>query len=72
MKTEQATAAVFYTAFKALKHGERQEFIGKVLGDPRLREELLDIALIEQAKQIKGKGVSAEAYFARRRGSKPS
>ena len=67
MRTEQATAEVFFTAFKALSHTEREAFIGKVVGDPRIREELLDLALIQEAKKVKGKAVSARAYFARRR-----
>lgn len=67
MRTEQATAEVFFTAFKALSYTEREAFMGKVVTDPRLREELLDLALIEEAKQVKGKTVSARAYFARRR-----
>ena len=68
MRTEQATAEVFFTAFKALSPAEREAFIGKMVGDHRLREELLDLALIEAAKKIKGKSVSAREYFARRRG----
>ncbi|OGP60422.1 MAG: hypothetical protein A2V67_18980 [Deltaproteobacteria bacterium RBG_13_61_14] len=67
MKTERATAEVFFTAFKALSPAEREAFIGKVVGDPRLREDLLDLALIEEAKQSRGKSVSAKDYFARRR-----
>ena len=67
MKADQATAEVFYTAFKALAHKQREAFIEKVVGDPRLREELIDLALIEAAKKVKGKPVSAQAYFARRR-----
>ena len=67
MKSDQATAEVFFTAFKALNHHEREALIEKMVGDPRLREELLDIALIEEAKKVKGKALSAKDYFARRR-----
>ena len=67
MKAEQATAEVFFAAFKALSLTEREAFIEKVVGDPRLREELIDLALIREAKKIKGKAIPAREYFARRR-----
>ncbi len=67
MKSKEATAEVFYTALKALKASEREAFFEKVLSDPLMRADLIDIALIEEAKGVKGKPVSAKAYFARRR-----
>ena len=67
MKTNQATAEVFFTAFKALKGKEKEAFLEMVFNDRRLREDLIDIALIEKAKKVKGKPVSAKEYFARRR-----
>ena len=67
MKTGQATAEVFFTAFKALKGKEREAFIEKIVSDPRLREEIVEIALIEEAKSVKGRAISAKEYFARRR-----
>ena len=67
MKTNQATAEVFYTAFKALKNNEKEAFLEKVISDPELREDLIDIVLIEKAKKVKGKPVSATEYFAKRR-----
>lgn len=66
MKTSQATAEVFYTAFKALKTKEKEAFLEKIISDPELREDLTDIVLIEKAKKIKGKPVSAREYFAKR------
>lgn len=68
MKANQATAEVFFMAFRSLKNTEREAFIEKVVSTPRLREELIDIALIEEAKGIKGKAISAKEYFSRRRG----
>jgi hypothetical protein len=68
MKADKATAEVFFTAYKALKGGEREAFLEKVVRNRRLREELIDIALIEQAKTVKGRAVSAKDYFSRRRG----
>lgn len=70
MKTSQATAEIFFTAFKALKSAEREAFIEKIISDPQLREDLIDIALIEKAKKVKGKPVSAREYFSRRRKEK--
>ena len=67
MRSNQATAEVFFTAFKALKSKEREAFLEKVIGDRELREDLFDIALIEKAKKVKGKAVSAKEYFAKRR-----
>ena len=72
MKTSQATAEVFYTAFKALDDTEREAFIEKIVSDPRFKEDLIDIALIEGAKKVKGRSVSAKDYFAKRRGEKTS
>jgi hypothetical protein len=65
MKTGQATAEVFFFAFKALKASDREAFIGKVVSDPKLREDLIDAALIEVSKKVKGKSVSAKEYFSR-------
>jgi hypothetical protein len=67
MKSDQATAEVFFTAFKALKGAERAAFIEKVVADPRLRADIVDIALIEQAKGASGRAVSAKDYFSKRR-----
>ena len=68
MKTNQATAEVFFTAFKALGSTEREAFIEKVVGDPSFREDLIDIALVEEAKKVKGKATYAKEYFEKRRG----
>ena len=67
MKANQATAEVFFTAFKALDSGVREAFFEKILKNRRIREDLVDAALIDDAKKIKGKPVSAKDYFARRR-----
>ena len=67
MKTNQATAEIFYTAFKALKSREQEAFLEKVLKDERLSEDLLDMALIKKAKKVKGTPIPAKEYFAQRR-----
>ncbi len=66
MKTDHATAEVFFTAFKAMDDSEREAFIEKVVKDPRFKEDLIDIALIEEAKKVKGRSISAKDYFAKR------
>ncbi len=66
MRANQATAEVFFTAFKSLKSNEKEAFLERVINDPELREDIIDIALIEEAKKVKGKPLSAREYFARR------
>jgi hypothetical protein len=65
LRANQATAEVFFTAFKALKSEEKEAFLERVISDPELREDIIDIALIERAKKVKGKAVSAKEYFAK-------
>jgi len=65
MMTNQTTVEVFFTAFKALRSKEREAFIGRIINDHKLSEDLIDIVLIEKAKKAKGKPVSARAYFAK-------
>jgi hypothetical protein len=67
VKTAEATAEVFFVAFKALKSKEKEAFLERVIEDRVLREDLIDIALIERAKKTKGSPVSAKEYFAHRR-----
>jgi len=67
MRTIESTAGVFFTAFKALESKGKEAFLEKVINAPELREDLIDILLIEKAKKVKGKPVSAKEYFARRR-----
>jgi hypothetical protein len=67
MRTAIATAEVFFTAFKTLNRREKEVFFEKIFADSGLREDLIDIALIEKAKKAKGKPVSARDYFIRRR-----
>lgn len=67
MRANQATAEVFFTAFKTLGNKEREAFLEKVISDRELREDLIDMALIEEAKKVKGKAISAREYFSKRR-----
>jgi len=72
VKASQATAQVFFTAFKAMEDAERDAFIEKIVNDPRFKQDLIDIALIQDAKKVKGRSVSARSYFARRKKEKTS
>lgn len=51
MTQSQATAEVFYTAFHALKKGEREAFISKLLADENLAEDLRYAVIIEQRRK---------------------
>jgi uncharacterized protein YbaA (DUF1428 family) len=67
MRAIDATAEIFFTAFKTLKSRQKHAFLEKILSDPKLKEDIVDIAFIEQAKKVKGVPASARDYFARRR-----
>ncbi len=67
LRANQATAEVFFTAFKTLRNKEKEAFLEKVINDPELKEDLIDIALIEKARKVKGKSISAIEYFSKRR-----
>jgi hypothetical protein len=48
MTAVQATAEVFWTAFRALPKKEREAILEKLLKDRQLKEDLIDIVIIEQ------------------------
>jgi len=50
MTGTQATAEVFWTAFMHMPAEERQAFLERLIADPRLREDLLDAAVIEERR----------------------
>ena len=51
MTKSQATAEVFLTAFQALSKKERERVILGITRDKRLREDLIDLALIQGRKK---------------------
>jgi hypothetical protein len=51
MSAAEATARVFWTAFRALRRVERQAVVEKLLKDRQFREDLIDAALIEQRRR---------------------
>jgi hypothetical protein len=50
MTTVQATAEVFWTAFRALPRKEREAFLEKLMGDEKLSEDLRDLFVIAARK----------------------
>ncbi len=50
MTSAQATAEVFWTAFLSMSAKERQAFLQRLIAEPRVREDLLDAALIEERR----------------------
>lgn len=50
MTTQEATAEVFWTAFLALSKKEREAVLEKLLHHKELREDLIDLAMIEQRR----------------------
>lgn len=64
MTQPQATAEVFYTAYQALTKAEREAFIGKLMQDKKLAEEMRYAAIIEKRK--KEPTVSLDSYLAGR------
>jgi hypothetical protein len=55
MTAAEATAEVFWTAFKAMKPKERNAFLDRLIADPEIREDLLDAALIEERRGEPGR-----------------
>ncbi len=64
MTAQQATAEVFWTAFKALTKPAQEDFLARLTADPALREDLLDLALIEKRRPEKARPFSE--YIAER------
>ena len=50
MSNIEATAEVFFTAFKAMSKKEKDAVIKKLLSDNDFMEDLIDIAIIKQRK----------------------
>jgi hypothetical protein len=50
MTVQQATAEVFWTAYKGMKPAEREAFLGKLMKDKRLAEDLRYALIIEKRK----------------------
>ncbi len=68
MTQPQATAEVFWTAFQAMQPTEREAFIGKLMKDKGLAEDLRYAVVIEKRK--KEPTISLDDYLTRRSNKK--
>jgi len=64
MTQPQATAEVFWTAYRAMKPAERELFLGKLMKDKRLAEDLQYAVVIEKRKNEPT--ISLDDYLAKR------
>jgi len=64
MTASQATAEVFWTAFRALKKADRSAVLEKILEDSATREDLRYALVIDERK--KESSISLDDYIARR------
>ena len=55
MTASQAKVEVFLMAFKSLSKRERDEFLASLIKDPRLREDLMDLAVCQARSKEKGR-----------------
>jgi hypothetical protein len=64
MTQQQATAEVFWTAYQAMKPKEREAFLGKLMKDKNLAEDLRYGAIIQERK--KESTISLDSYLSKR------
>jgi hypothetical protein len=50
MTKNEATAEVFWMAFRALPRGEQHSVLARMMDDQALRYDLIDIALMEERR----------------------
>jgi hypothetical protein len=55
MTTTQATAEVFWTAFKVLPVDEKRAVLQKIILDENLRRDLMDLSVIEERRNEPGR-----------------
>ncbi len=53
MTAHEATVEVFWTAFRALRKADREALIQRLLGDPEVREDVIDIVTALQRQHEK-------------------
>jgi uncharacterized protein YbaA (DUF1428 family) len=69
MKAVESRAEVYLMALQSLSKAEREAVIARLLEDPRLREDIIDIALIRQREGEPSRPF--REYLAERKGKKP-
>lgn len=65
MTTTEATAEIFWTAFRSLSRKEKEAIVEKLLHDKEFMEDLIDIATFEQRKKEPSRPL--DEYLADRR-----
>lgn len=65
MTTAEATAKVFYTAFRALPKKEKEAVVEHLLKDKEFLEDMIDIAIIEQRRKEPSR--SLDEYLKKRK-----
>lgn len=68
MSILQATAEVFWTAFRALPKKKRESVVERLLQDKEFKEDLIDLAILEQRRKESSRPLSE--YLSSRRKSK--
>lgn len=66
MTSKEATAEIFWTAFKALSKKEQEAVLARLLQDEDFVKDLIDIALIEEARRESGQDVPLREYMEER------
>jgi hypothetical protein len=64
MTAQEATAEVFWTAFRALPKESREAIVEKLLGDQEFLEDLIDMVLLKQRANEPSRSV--DEYLAER------
>ena len=65
MSSAQATAEVFWRAYRTLSKKDKEAFMQKLLGDREFREDLIDTSIIEQRRKESSR--SLDTYLAERK-----
>ena len=68
MTKTEATAEVFWTAFKGLPRKEQQAVLQRVLRDKELRQDLMDLAVIQNRQAESARPLRDYVIDSRRRG----
>jgi hypothetical protein len=66
MTSKEATAEIFWTAFRALSRKEQEAVLARFLQDEDFVEDLIDIALIEEACREHGQDMPLRDYMRKR------
>jgi hypothetical protein len=66
-EAQEALVEVFWKAFQGLTKRQKELFLGRLLADPELGEDLMDALLIEEARRESGEDVPLRDYIAQHR-----